>query len=158
MSVPMDIIEIKISDNETIILDRSKLVFNEANLSEFQEHLALNYDYYGHKLAYLEMVESDLKYELERIWSRLYLDCKEGPEKMSEEQMKSHVRLNPDYASKASELSKATNNKKALQTHLRAWDRAHDNAANRGHTLRKEMDKLNFMSKELEAQSIVGGA
>jgi hypothetical protein len=29
-----------------------------------------------------------------------------------------------------------------MQQHLRAWDKAHDNAQNRGHTLRKEMDKF----------------
>jgi len=27
--------------------------------------------------------------------------------------------------------------------YLKAWDKNHDNAQNRGHTLRKELDKLN---------------
>ena len=30
-----------------------------------------------------------------------------------------------------------------IKAHLRAWDRNHDNSQNRGHTLRKELDKLN---------------
>ena len=30
-----------------------------------------------------------------------------------------------------------------IKAHLRAWDRNHDNTQNRGHTLRKELDKLN---------------
>jgi hypothetical protein len=30
-----------------------------------------------------------------------------------------------------------------LKMYLKAWDKNHDNAQNRGHTLRKELDKLN---------------
>ena len=30
-----------------------------------------------------------------------------------------------------------------LKQHLKAWDKAHENAMSRGHMVRKEMDKLN---------------
>jgi hypothetical protein len=49
---------------------------------------------------------------------------------------------------------------KLLQQHLRAWDKSHDNAINRGYTLRKEMDKIHgdtiYRSPDQKLEDIIG--
>ena len=45
-----------------------------------------------------------------------------------------------------------------LKQHLRAWDKAHENALNLGYTLRKEMSKLHStISYDDDVNRIIGG-
>lgn len=150
--------------SEEIVLDSDDLEFNEATIGEFQERLAVKYDYYGAKLAELEAVKDRLEEELDQIYSRVYLENKD--EGCTEKQADARAKTDVAYVDKKKEALRAKYDVKQMQQHLRAWDRAHDNATSRGHTLRKEMDKLNVdfatrdrLSHELgqHATEIVGG-
>jgi hypothetical protein len=127
---------------EEIVLDDADLVFNEATLGEFQEQLALKYDYYGQKLADLQYIEATAKIKKEALYGTLCTEFK-TENGGSDEHVKNNVKKDVSYVAMCSELAKATHNREQIQYHLRAWDKAHSNAESRGHTLRREMSKLN---------------
>ena len=151
---------IKIGQEE-IVLDPDRLAFNESSLNEFQDRLALWYDYFGEKFCILDYLSSCAKENYETTYARLYLGKKEegSTEKQAEAFAKSHEEV--EEAKK--KWIKAKLRRDQVEKHLKSWDRAHENAMNRGHMIRKEMDKLGteifFKNKDLASKvdEIVGG-
>jgi len=155
--VPIVKTSIKIGDQE-ILLDNSRLSFNEITLNSFMENLGLWYDYFSQKLAEAEALLSYREYEYELAFSSAYEKAKEegNTDKLAE--------ANAKKEQKVSELKKeiisAKHKVTLLKQHLRSWDKAHENAQSRGHMIRKEMDKLStdiMVKREMndEAESIV---
>lgn len=155
--VPIVKTSIKIGDQE-IVLDNSRLSFNEITLNSFMENLGLWYDYFSQKLAEAEALLSYREYEYELAFSSAYEKAKEEgcTDKLAE--------ANAKKEQKVSELKKeiisAKHKVTLLKQHLRSWDKAHENAQSRGHMIRKEMDKLStdiMVKREIndEAESIV---
>jgi hypothetical protein len=130
---------IKVGDQE-IILDNSRLSFNEITLNSFMENLGLWYDYFSQKLAEAEALLAYREYEYELAFACAYEKSKEEgcTDKLAE--------ANAKKQEKVSELKKeiigAKHKVTLLKQHLRSWDKAHENAQSRGHMIRKEMDKL----------------
>ena len=148
--------KIKIGNNE-VSLDENKLKFNEATLTKYFEEEALHYDYYGRMLA-------DAEYLLQR--NELQYDVVSSEKfKMFKEAGGSDALCNAKVTSdeelvEAKKLVLAAKRKvMLLKQHLRAWDKAHENALNLGYTLRREMSKLNSsISYDDDAVNrIVGG-
>lgn len=147
--------KIKIGKNE-VLLDEEKLRFNEATLTKFFEEEALNYDYYGRMLADAEYLlqRNELNYDV--TFAEKFKSIKDGGGG-SDALCNSKALVEEDVieAKKAVLLSKRK--VKLLQQHLRAWDKAHENALNLGYTLRREMSKLHSsISFEDEVNKIVG--
>ena len=78
------------------------------------------------------------KYEL--LYSEKYEFYKDGgcTDKLSEAKAKCEVEVD---AAKGLALD-AKHTVLSLKQHLRSWDKAHEASQNRGHTIRKEIDKL----------------
>ena len=144
--------------DEKVVLDSSLLVFNEANLARFQENVAIYVDYFGQKLSDMEHQRDLIGMELEEIYAKVYVPSKEDG--CTEPLAMAKAKANPDWKAKSKKHIEAKAQVKQLMKHLGAWDRAHDNAASRGHTLRKEMGTINVGLSEQEnaANDIVGGA
>lgn len=125
---------------QDVHLNPELLLFNEANLSEWLEKCAVWYNYYGERLAEAEAAEKDADLKHEVKYSEVFRRYKEegNSDKLSDAYAKSQVEVE---ILKQKALD-ARLNVKYLQQYLRAWDKAHDAAQNRGHTIRKEMDKL----------------
>ena len=125
---------------EEIILDADRLLFNEATLNEFQDRLAIWYDYFSEKLSLAEYLLARRETEYDVVYSKSYADYKEAgaTDKLSE----AHAKADEDVQDAKKEVVKAKQRVQQLKLHLRAWDKAHDNAQSRGHMVRKEMDKL----------------
>ena len=125
---------------EDIKLDPKNLEFNEHTLSEYMEKEAGWYDFFGSKLADAEYFMQRAELEYETIYSKCFKENKDngGSDKFAEAQ----TNFNVDVCEAKKVYLAAKHKVKLLQQHLRAWDRAHDNAQSRGHFLRKEMDKL----------------
>jgi len=130
---------IKVAGNE-IELDPKKLEFNEANLSNYLEQEAIWYDYYGGCFADAEAEKDYFELKVEKLYSEKFAEAKQGgsSDKLAEAIAKADPEL--DTAKKNAIIAK--HKMKLLQQHLKAFDRSHENANNRGHTLRKEIDKL----------------
>jgi len=135
-----EITEITIS-GQKIVLDPAKLAFNEITLSKFLEEEGGWYNYFGQRLAEAEYVMQRQELEYEVLYSNKFKEFKDlgASDKLAESKAKA------DLAVKESKVAalEAKYKVRALQQHLRAWDKAHENAQSRGHFLRKEMDKLN---------------
>jgi hypothetical protein len=111
---------------EIMELDPKRLQFNETNLAQYMEEFSLWYDYYSSKLA---IAESD--YEAKRAEKFLAAKADSMSDKAAE-----------SFATIDASVKEARESARQLKDYLRALDKAHDMAANRGHMLRKEMDKL----------------
>lgn len=127
--------------NQEVVLDNSRLSFNEISLSTFMENLALWYDYFSQKLAEAEALLSYKEYEYELAFSSAYEMFKEDgcTDKLAE----ANARKESQVSEFKKEIISAKHKVTLLKQHLRSWDKAHENAQSRGHMIRKEMDKLN---------------
>jgi hypothetical protein len=144
--------------NQEVVLDNSRLSFNEISLSTFMENLALWYDYFSQKLAEAEALLSYKEYEYELAFSSAYEKFKEDgcTDKLAE----ANARKESQVSEFKKEIISAKHKVTLLKQHLRSWDKAHENAQSRGHMIRKEMDKLNsdiMVKREMndEVESIV---
>lgn len=140
---------------QKVTLDTSKLDFSEGTLSEYLEVEGGWMDYFGAKLAdaerqYAEM-EMDVdkeEEEYERAYSKVFSTIK-STEGGSDKLVEGLAKVEPTviaakdkvFALKVRSLE-FKHSVRLLQQHLRAWDKNHENAQNRGNTLRKEMDRL----------------
>lgn len=126
---------------DEVTIDPTRLEFNEATLSEFIENIALWCDHYGQKLADAEhhLWKMEKKYDVK--YSEKYELHKENgcTDKLSEAKAKCEVEVE---AAKDVALD-AKYAVSSLKRHLNSWDKVHEASQNRGHTLRKELDKLN---------------
>lgn len=126
--------------NQEVVLDNSRLSFNEVSLSNFMENLGLWYDYFSQKLAEAEALLSYKEYEHELAFSSAYEKFKE--EGCTDKLAEANARKQDEVADYKKEIISAKHKVTLLRQHLRSWDKAHENAQSRGHMIRKEMDKL----------------
>jgi chromosome segregation ATPase len=138
--IPVAKSSIHIGDQE-IIIDNTRLSFNEITLSSFMENLGLWYDYFSQKLAEAEALLAYKEYEYEIYFSAAYEKFKE--EGNTDKLADASARKDPDVSSCKKEIISAKHKVTLLKQHLRSWDKAHENAQSRGHMIRKEMEKLN---------------
>lgn len=127
--------------NQEVVLDNSRLAFNEVSLSNFMENLGLWYDYFSQKLAEAEALLSYKDYEYELAFSSAYEKFKE--EGCTDKLAEANAKKQDEVSEHKREIISAKHKVTLLKQHLRSWDKAHENAQSRGHMIRKEMDKLN---------------
>lgn len=140
---------IKIGEKE-VKLDTDKLRFSEQTLSDYMETEAGWYDYFGSMLAEAEHLMQCYELAYDVLYAERYKEHKDKgcTDKLAD----ASARSDDDVEQAKQEYIDAKFNVRLLQQHLRAWDRAHENAQSRGHFLRKEMDKLNKDIKETKTQ------
>jgi len=132
--------KIRVSKEKEISLDTSAMIFNEATLSEFLMKEAVYYDHLGRAYAELDAVYQMRKLEVEEVQARAF--DRHKSEGGSDKLCQSRADTEQEVLDAKKKMVGAQMNAKMVQQHLRAWDRAHENANNIGHTIRKEMDKL----------------
>lgn len=156
-SIPKAQTVIKLGGQE-IVLDNFRLSFNEASLNNFMENLALWYDYFSQKLAEAEAILAYKEYEHDILFSAAYEKSKEEgcTDKLAEANAKKEVNV----CEAKKEIIGAKHKVTLLKQHLKAWDKAHENAMSRGHMIRKEMDKLNtdivFKNRDDHVSDLIG--
>jgi hypothetical protein len=125
-----------------IVLDPANMLYNENTLAEFMNTEYGWIDYLGKQLEYAQKDMLYAEVEAEAEYSRKFLEAK-TEKGFTENQSKAYALAHHDVVA----AKKAHIDKKEIvghiKAHLRAWDKNHENAQNRGHTIRKEMDKLN---------------
>lgn len=123
-----------------LTLDPARLQFNEVNLSEFIEQEASWYDYFGNALADAEAQLAYLELQHEaKYYTKFHTQKDEGD---SDKKAEAAAKSDPEVHKCKEATISAKRTVKMIQSHLRAWDKNHDNAQSRGHMIRKEMDKL----------------
>jgi hypothetical protein len=127
--------------HQTVALDTARLQFNDANIAQLQERVGLWYDYFGSQLADAEYEETEAEDQYDNVYNKYHIKWKE--EGCTEKLAEAHAKNEPEVMAAKEEWNRAKLRLKRIQQHLKAWDKAHENAQNRGYTIRKEMDKLN---------------
>ena len=128
--------------SDEVLLDPSRLDFNEANLSQYMMREAGWYNYFGGKLADLEAILDMTDLEYDRRYNERFVVNKEAGG--SDNFVKAKTEVEPELVELKKRLTAIKRNVSKLKLHLKAWDKNHENAQSVGHTLRREMDKLNF--------------
>lgn len=148
---------------QDVVLDTSKMQFTEVTLSKYMEQEAVWYDYFGQRLADAEYESQYFENKYETIYAETFAKIKEATSG-SDNLVKSKATIDAKVLEAKEDALTAKYKLRAIQQHLRAWDKAHENAQSRGHTLRKEMDKLHseHFSKQIdvgnaELDEIIGG-
>jgi len=144
---------------QDIVLDNSRLAFNEISLNNFMENLALWYDYFSQKMAEAEAILAYKEYEYDILFSSAYEKSKE--EGCTDKLAEANAKKESNVCEAKREIIGAKHKVTLLKQHLKSWDKAHENAMSRGHMVRKEMDKLNtdivFKNKDDRVSNIVKG-
>lgn len=148
--------------DETIELDPKLLQFNDATLSKFMEGVSLWYDYYSSKSAKAESLLAIAELEEETKYMEKFAAAKS--EGMSDKGAESVARVDVEVVASQKKVIEAKSNHRQLKEYLRAFDKAHEMAQNRGYMLRKEMDKLASdiyyngpsAKKEIDVSDILG--
>jgi len=131
---------IKLGEKE-VKLDPSNMKFNEITLNDYMEREAGWYDYFGSMLADAEYVMQRMESSHDTLYSERFKEHKENG--CSDKLAEANAKADPDVEKAKLDYLAAKHKVRLLQNHLRAWDKAHENAQSRGHFLRKEIDKLN---------------
>jgi hypothetical protein len=143
--------EIKLG-NEAVVMDPQDLRFTDRTLNEFFERVSGRIDYIGRALADAEALYLMREQEVESLFADKFRYWKEEgkSDKTAEMYAKGEQMLkDAKVASKA-----ARHNKTLLYNHLQALHAAREQANNRGHFMRKEMEKINtgIYSHDLDSQ------
>ena len=98
------------------------------------------------------------EYEYDILFSSSYERSKE--EGCTDKLAEANAKKDTNTCEAKKEIIGAKHKVTLLKQHLKAWDKAHENAMSRGHMVRKEMDKLHtdivFKNKDDQVQDIVG--
>ena len=138
--LPVEKIAIKVN-NKDLVLDPDNMKFNEFTLSDYMDKEYAWIDYYGKQLEYANKELSLAELAHESKFNELYITYKD--QGGSDAYCKAKAQSNPDVVKLHEYVIDRRTVVGLLKSHLKAWDKNHDNAQNRGHTLRKELDKLN---------------
>jgi hypothetical protein len=131
---------IKIGNME-VVLDEKKMEFNETNLNEYIKKEHGIYAYFSQQQADAEYFLAFAEAEYEKSYNEMFSKTKEndgGSDKLVEAKCKADQNL----SEKRKNILLLKRDVAKIKGHLKAWDRAHDNAQSFGHNLRKEMEKL----------------
>lgn len=139
-SPPIEVIKVFVN-GKNIILDAKNMEFSDNTLNEYMEKEYGWVDYFGKQLEYAQKERLDAEIDAEAIFSQKYIEAKD--EGGTEQYAKAKANANPDVIAAKKKVVELNETVGQIKAHLKAWDRNHDNAQNRGYTLRKEMDKLN---------------
>lgn len=124
-----------------VALDPENLRFDEQSLSSYIQKESGWYDNFG---AYLALSERHLQNKEslhEKTYCERFIEAKEAgaSDKLAEAKAKADDIVN-ELKNDIIEAKYVVNR---LKNHLKSWDKNHDNAQSLGHTLRRQMDKLN---------------
>jgi hypothetical protein len=140
MNPPIETIKV-IVNGKDIILDPKNMEFSDNTLNEYMEKEYGWIDYFGKQLEYAQKERLDSEIDAEAIFSEKYIEAKDGGG--TEQYAKAKANADPDVIAAKKKVVQLNETVGQIKAHLKAWDRNHDNAQNRGYTLRKELDKLN---------------
>jgi len=133
--------KVKIGD-ELWELNTDSLAFSDGTLNQFFERVSGTIDYVGAGLAKANLWHSLLDHQCKQKYIEKFKEYKEAgkSDKTAE--------LSAEGDTEVSELRKkvieARYAKDLIHSHLNALNCSREDAHNRGHMLRKEMDKLNM--------------
>lgn len=140
MEPPIENVKVIVNKKE-ISLDPKNMEFHDNTINEYMEREYGWVDFFGKQLEYAQKEKFLAEIDAEAIFSKKYIEAKDDGG--TEQYAKAKSNANPDVIAAKKNVVELNEVVGQIKAHLKAWDRNHDNAQNRGYTLRKEIDKLN---------------
>lgn len=129
-------------------IDTANLVFSDATINQFFERISGIIDYVGAGHAKAMYWASKLDHEHKQKFIEKFKDYK--AQGKSDKTAELSAEGDPDVAVVKEKYLQAKYTKDRLYAHLNALNNAREDAHNRGHMLRKELDKLNMEIKSTQ--------
>ena len=138
--VPIEVVKVLVLGRE-VILDPNNMKYNENSLGKYMSEEYAWVDYLGKQLEYAQKELLFTEIELEALYSKKFMESKDAGN--SDNYAKAFALASADYIDLKKKFAERKEVVGHIKSHLKAFDKNHENAQNRGHTLRKEMDKIN---------------
>ncbi len=136
---PLKKVTVRVLDQD-IVLDPLNMKYNENSLGEYMNKEFGWYDFLGKQLEFAQKEVLIADIEADALYSKKFIESKDAGN--SDNYAKAFALANDEVVAAKKKLAERKETVGHLKAHLRAWDKNHENVQNRGHTLRKEMDKL----------------
>jgi len=137
---PTEILTVTVNGKE-IKLDPKNMEFADNNINEYMQKEYGWIDYFGKQLELAQKARMIAEIEAEEVYSKKYVEAKDNGG--TEQYAKAKANADEEVVRAKKNVVEKKEIEGFLKAHLRAWDKNHDNVQNRGHSLRKELDKLN---------------
>ncbi len=137
---PLKNVRTVVLDTEVIELDPKFLQFNDATINKFIEAVSLYYDYYSSKCAMAESLLANAELDYETKYMQKFAEAKS--EGISDKGADAMTKVNEEVIASQKKVIDTKTAHRQIKEYLRAFDKAHEMAKNRGYMLCKEMDKL----------------
>lgn len=127
-------------NGQTIVLDPENMKYNENTLGDYMNKEYGWIDYLGKQLEYAQKEVLIAGIESESAYSLRFMEAKDAGN--SDNYAKAFANCHVDVVEAKKKVVDRKEVVGHLKAHLKAWHENHENAQNRGHTLRKEMGVL----------------
>lgn len=151
---PIENIRVIDLGDEQIVLDPARLRFNDASLHKFMEDLGIWYDYFTSKTAKAEELFANAELAREFRHDQLFLQAKS--EGLTEKASEAYARTQDEVQGLHKQENALKSAVKQMKEYVKALDKAYSMAQNRGHMIRKEMDKLDGHRAQINIDDILG--
>jgi len=134
-------------DGDEIVLDPANLRFTDPTLNQFFELVSGFCDYYGQKLADANRAVARAEQLYERLYIEKFKEFREGvngESGKSEKTSELYAKAEAEVVQAKTAVHETTFKRDSVWNHLKAMNAAREDAHNRGHFLRKELEKLNM--------------
>ena len=98
-------------------------------------------DYLGKQLEHAQKEVMDAEIDADALYSKKFIECKDSGN--SDNYAKAYANSHVDVVASKRYVVDRKETVGHLKAHLSAWSKNHENAQNRGHTIRAEMKVLN---------------
>ncbi len=139
IEAPVEKVTVRVRGKD-VHLDPDNMKFNEITLSDYMDREYGWIDYFGKQLEFANNEAKDAEIAYESAYAKKYLEAK-GMD-WTENRAKQFALADPVVNQSRKDAAAQKEIVGLIKAHLGAWDKNHANAQNRGHTLRKELDKL----------------
>lgn len=128
--------------DEEVVINPNDLLFDDRTLNQFFERVSGRIDYIGRCHADAQHISLRREQEYEQMWLGLYKRYRLGESKCAEKTSELLAKGDDAVQKAKQEYIEAKHTRDLLYAHLQALNAAREDAHNRGHFIRKEMDKL----------------
>jgi hypothetical protein len=125
----------------TIVLDPENMKYNENTLGEYMNTEYGWIDYLGKQLEYAQKEVLIANIDAESQYSLKFMESKDAGN--TESYAKAFALASANVVAAKKYVADRKETVGHIKAHLKAWKENHENAQNRGHTLRTEMKMLN---------------
>ena len=136
---PLEVVRVVVQGRE-VVLDPANMKYDENSLGEYMSKEYAWVDYLGKQLEYAQKETLYADIESDKIYSAKFILSKDAGN--SDNYAKAFALADAEVVAAKKKVADCKEKVGHIKAHLYAFSKNHDNAQNRGHTIRQEMKVL----------------